>query len=100
MIEEALDTVGRVSEGDFWNDAAQHGHWAETPFVVGDTGRLTTGIVDLVFEGAEGLKIVDYKTDLTLTADLYEAQLEAYRLALRSVGCDVAEASVVGVRSE
>jgi len=43
---------------------------------------------------------VDYKTDVTLGDKSYEAQLEAYRAAMRKVGCNVVDASIIGVRSQ
>ena len=56
-------------------------------------------MIDLLFQSDEGWQVVDYKTDVTLDDESYEAQLEAYRAALRKVGCDVVDATVVSVRS-
>ena len=60
---------------------------------------MTNGVIDLLFEGAEGWQVIDDKTDLAL-ANQYDVQLNAYRAALRSVGCQVSDASVVSVRAE
>jgi hypothetical protein len=42
---------------------------------------------------------VDYKTDLVLARE-YETQLNAYRVALRKLGCTVEDASIVSVRTQ
>jgi hypothetical protein len=52
-----------------------------------------------LFASPAGWQIIDYKTDMTLSADVYQRQLEAYRSALRKLGCTVSDASVVSVRS-
>ena len=98
VIEEALDTVERAAAADFWSAAQSHVRSMEAPFTVGDADRLTNGVIDLLFDSDEGWRIVDYKTDQSLEQDRYAAQLEAYRRALRQVGCRVAGAALVNVR--
>jgi ATP-dependent exoDNAse (exonuclease V) beta subunit len=61
---------------------------------------LTSGVVDLMFDGETGWSIVDYKTDVSLDKTVYEKQLAAYTAALRMAGCRVADASVVSARPE
>ena len=101
VIDEALDTVERAARADFWQLAQSHEHSVETPFfVLEPANRLTNGVIDLLFQSDEGWQVVDYKTDVALDGQAYEAQLEAYRAALRKVGCDVVDASVVSVRSK
>ena len=101
VIDEALDTVERAARADFWQLAQRHEHSVETPFVVLEpANRLTNGVVDLLFQSDAGWQIVDYKTDVTLDDRSYEGQLEAYRAALRKVGCHVVDAAVVSVRSQ
>jgi ATP-dependent helicase/nuclease subunit A len=101
VIDEALDTVERVARADFWQRAQQHERSVETPFVVSEpSNRLTTGVIDLLFQADEGWQVVDYKTDVTLDDKSYEGQLAAYRTALRKVGCNVVDAAVVSVRSK
>jgi ATP-dependent helicase/nuclease subunit A len=100
VIDEALDTVERVAFATFWSVAQSHIHSVETPFVTTDGGHLTNGVIDLVFDSEAGWQVVDYKTDWSLEEARYTAQLEAYRAALRKVGCAVAGASVVKVRTE
>jgi ATP-dependent helicase/nuclease subunit A len=99
VIDEALDTVERAARADFWSVAQSHVHAVETPFLVTDGNRLTNGVIDLLFDSDAGWQVVDYKTDRTLEEGRYAAQLEAYRAALRKVGCSVAGASVVNVRT-
>ena len=65
-----------------------------------DARRLTNGVMDLLFESDAGWQVVDYKTDRSIEEGRYAAQLEAYKAALRKVGCAVAGASVVNVRTE
>ena len=65
-----------------------------------DARRLTNGVMDLLFESDAGWQVVDYKTDSPIEEGRYAAQLEAYKAALRKVGCVVAGASVVNVRTE
>jgi ATP-dependent exoDNAse (exonuclease V) beta subunit len=100
VIDEALNTVERAAQADFWSIAKDRAHSVETPFTVADSRRLTNGVIDLLFESDAGWQVVDYKTDRTLLDGQYEAQLEAYRRALQQVGCQVVSASVVNVRSE
>jgi ATP-dependent exoDNAse (exonuclease V) beta subunit len=80
--------------------AQNHVHAVEAPFAVADSRRLTNGVIDLLFESEVGWQVVDYKTDQALEEGLYTAQLEAYRSALRRLGCRVAGATVVNVRTE
>jgi ATP-dependent exoDNAse (exonuclease V) beta subunit len=99
VIAEALDTVERTASAGFWQAAKAEQSSVETPFVVSESGRLTNGVIDLLFRSPDGWQIIDYKTDLALASQKYEAQLDAYRDALRRVGCDVIDAAVVSVRS-
>jgi ATP-dependent helicase/nuclease subunit A len=101
VIDEALETVERVARADFWQLAQKHERSVETPFsVLEPADRLTNGVIDLLFQSEEGWQVVDYKTDVTLNDQSYEGQLEAYRAAMRKVGCSVVGATVVGVRSQ
>jgi ATP-dependent exoDNAse (exonuclease V) beta subunit len=100
MIEEALDTVARVANAEFWRLAQDGARSVETPFAVLEAGhRLANGVVDLLFQSEAGWHIVDYKTDLALDATSYQAQLDAYRNALRKFDCKVVEAEIVSVRA-
>jgi ATP-dependent helicase/nuclease subunit A len=99
VIDNALDTVERAEDADFWQVAQNHTRSVESPFFVSESGRVTNGVIDLMFERDEGWQLVDYKTDLALADQVYKAQLDAYRAALRKVGCNVVDASVVSLRS-
>jgi len=101
VIDDALDTVERAARADFWQLAQSHERSVETPFfVLEPANRLTNGVIDLLFQSDAGWQVVDYKTDVTLDGQTYEAQLDAYRAALRKVGCNVVDAAVVSVRSQ
>jgi ATP-dependent exoDNAse (exonuclease V) beta subunit len=100
VVDQALDAVERLSVAPFWTAARQQAHCVETPFAVaGPGGQLTNGVIDLLFENAAGWNIVDYKTDQLLDRGKYDLQLAAYRNALAALGCQVADASLVNVRT-
>jgi ATP-dependent helicase/nuclease subunit A len=101
VIDDALDTVERAARADFWQLAQSHEHSVETPFFVMESdNRLTNGVIDLLFQSDKGWQVVDYKTDVAIDGQAHAQQLESYRIALRKVGCDVVDASVVSVRSK
>ena len=100
VLDQALATVERVAVAPFWAEAHNHVHHVETPFLVSEARQLTNGVIDLVFNSTSGWRILDYKTDLTLDSAVYDAQLNSYRSALGKVGCEVAGASVLSVRSQ
>jgi len=98
-IDEALDTVERAARADFWQLARTHEHSVETPFFVREPGnRLTNGVIDLLFQSDAGWQVVDYKTDISLSDKAYEAQLDAYRTAMRKLHLNVVDASLINVR--
>ena len=84
----------------FWQAASDREHSVETPFLVAESGRLTNGVIDLLFKDSDGWQIIDYKTDLEMSDTAYQQQIDAYRHALRKIGCDVVDAAVVSVRSQ
>ena len=100
VIDEALDTVERAARADFWSVAQSHARFCGDAIHGHGCGRLTNGVIDLLFESDAGWQVVDYKTDRSIEEGRYAAQLEAYKAALRKVGCAVAGASVVNVRTE
>jgi len=98
-IDQAIDTVLRVARAEFWEMAKAGEHSEETPFMVmHDSSTVTNGIVDLLFKSDDGWRIRDYKTDLSLEAQAYEGQLQAYRAALEKMQCQVIDAALVHVR--
>jgi ATP-dependent helicase/nuclease subunit A len=99
VIGEAVETVRIVTDEGFWRAAQLGEHLTEAPFVVAeDHATLRSGVVDLVFKADGAWAIRDYKTDFTLKPDAYRQQLDAYTSALRRLGIDVGEASIVQVR--
>ncbi len=89
VIPEALDTVERVMDAEFWQDAQSAEERAvEVPFAVrvADAGvpvKLVHGVIDLAFKTAAGWTLIDYKTD-QLVGDVdqlvarYTPQIRAY----------------------
>jgi ATP-dependent helicase/nuclease subunit A len=100
VIDRAVETVQHVSTQSFWSVARSGLHSEEMPFTTCDGVGLTNGVIDLVFESSDGWHIIDYKTDRSLAAERYAAQLNAYRAALTSANCPVAGAEILSVRSE
>jgi ATP-dependent helicase/nuclease subunit A len=98
-IDDAIGTVERAASADFWQLAQSHERSVESPFFVSESGRLTNGVIDLLFQSDAGWQVVDYKTDVTLVGEAYEPQLDAYGAALRKLGCNVVDASVVSMRT-
>ena len=73
--------------------AASARHWRELPLTMRVAGGTLEAVVDLCFEGPEGLVIVDYKTDslsslteLSELAEHYRPQVGGYALALEALG--------------
>ncbi len=100
VIDEAIETVQRVAKAEFWAEAQAGAHAEEAPFAVTDGQALTSGVIDLLFESEAGWQVRDYKTDLALEAAAYAKQLGTYRVALRAVGCEPADAVLVHVRQD
>jgi ATP-dependent exoDNAse (exonuclease V) beta subunit len=88
VLDEAVETVQRVAQADFWQAAKAGEHSEEVPFAVADAETLTNGVIDLLFKSGDAWRIRDYKTDLALTKDVYERQLLSYREA-QAVGITV-----------
>jgi ATP-dependent exoDNAse (exonuclease V) beta subunit len=109
VIDEAIDTVRAVAEGQFWQEArmALDRH-EEAPFGIrmmeGD-GKATVlnGIVDLIYRTANGWSLVDYKTDTDGSAvDLharYRGQIDAYEKAWSRFVDGAISSTLVGTRA-
>jgi ATP-dependent exoDNAse (exonuclease V) beta subunit len=93
---ETVDEVTPIIEKGLKSDviiraSAASKVWRELPFCIAHDGGTIEGKIDLVFEEADGLVIVDYKTNLFDEGDTsalrerYRAQAEAYGLALSAV---------------
>jgi ATP-dependent helicase/nuclease subunit A len=99
VIDLAIDTVESAAKADLWSEAQRHPRSEEAPFAVAEAARLTTGVMDLLYETEAGWQVIDYKTDRTLADERYASQLDAYRNALGKLGCVVGSTTVVNVRS-
>ena len=74
------DLARAALETDVAREAAASEHWREL-FVAAPFGeRLVEGYVDLVYRGADGLVVVDWKTDSVVGDDGVEAKMARYRL--------------------
>ncbi len=68
-VDELISTIQSVTTSDIWARArASKRCYGELPFettIPGDDGKpqLIRGVIDLIFEEADGWVIVDYKTD-------------------------------------
>ena len=69
------------------------------PFAVLDPARkLTSGVIDLLFQSEPGWQIVDYKTDVDLDAGVYASSWKLPGGA-QAGGMRRCQASVVSVRA-
>ena len=68
-----------VESGIVKRAVASGRYWREVPVAVGTGGGSLHGFIDLLFEEADGLVVVDYKTDSVSTEGASEA-VQRYRL--------------------
>ena len=61
-------------------EAAAAPHWREIYSCTPHEGRLLEGYIDLLYRGADGLVVVDYKTAATSDPDVLDQRVEGYRL--------------------
>ena len=66
--------------------------WREAPVATPVKGGFLHGFIDLLFEEADGLVVVDYKTD-SVREDPVEDAVEKYRLQGGAYACAVARAT-------
>ena len=109
-VDAKADEVERLARAALASAAVQEAvaggrHWREV-FVAAPVGDVTVeGFVDLLYETAEGLVVVDYKTDTVRSDDEVDAAVERYRLQAaayalvlqRTVGTRVARCTFVFV---
>jgi ATP-dependent exoDNAse (exonuclease V) beta subunit len=99
-LDQAVETVLRVASAPFWGEAQRGDHGTEAPFAIIRTPQsLITGVIDLIFGSEQGWHVRDYKTDVSLNPDSYQAQLDAYASALRAMGLKVADVGLIQVRA-
>lgn len=109
-VAELIETVQAVINSDIWKRSqAATRLFSELPFDLPETrdGQLTIvrGVIDLIFEEADGWVIVDYKSDgidiedVDSLCEYYRPQLEQYAHYWESLtGFGVKEAGVVVTR--
>jgi ATP-dependent exoDNAse (exonuclease V) beta subunit len=71
-------------------EAAAAPHWREIYSCTPHEGRLLEGYIDLLYRGADGLVVVDYKTAATSDPDVLDQRVEGYRLQGASYALTVA----------
>jgi ATP-dependent exoDNAse (exonuclease V) beta subunit len=88
---EIRELVESVIAAPVMRIAATAKHWREVPVAAPIDGVLVEGFIDLLFQGDDGLVVVDYKTDyaptdadLDAALDRYTPQAAAYALALET----------------
>ncbi len=87
-VDELLTTVRSVTQSDIWKRAQKANRcFSELPFETlshTDDGKpvITRGVIDLLFEEADGWVVVDYKTDDITEADI-ESAVNYYRPQLK-----------------
>jgi ATP-dependent helicase/nuclease subunit A len=77
---EIRELVESVLASPAVQSAAAAKHWREVPVGAPIDGVLVEGFIDLLYEGADGLVVVDYKTDLLPTESALDAALARYTL--------------------
>ena len=83
-VDELLTTIRSVMRSDIWERARKSRCcFSELPFETlthSDDGKpiITRGVIDLLFEEADGWVVVDYKTDDITDADV-ESAVHYYR---------------------
>jgi ATP-dependent exoDNAse (exonuclease V) beta subunit len=71
-------------------EAAINPHWREVYACTPIDGRLLEGYIDLLYQGPDGLVVVDYKTAATADAAELDSRVEGYRLQGASYALAVA----------
>jgi ATP-dependent helicase/nuclease subunit A len=104
--EKAVSTVRAVMQSAIWEKAGRaKTALREVPYTRLKKQKprgpvLESGVMDLVFEEADGWVIVDYKTGAK-DPEKYRPQLEAYKEAWEEMGCgDVKETGIYWVDHE
>ena len=74
-------------------EAASSPHWREIYSCTPHEGRLLEGYIDLLYRGADGLVVVDYKTAATSDPEVLDQRVEGYRLQGASYALTVASST-------
>jgi ATP-dependent helicase/nuclease subunit A len=105
--ESIIEALARAAlESDTVRNAAQSRYWREVYVGIPYGDGILEGYIDLLYEGDDGLVIVDYKTDswrsdadLDAKVERYRVQLQAYAYAVRvAARCDVVQATLLFLR--
>jgi ATP-dependent exoDNAse (exonuclease V) beta subunit len=89
MVEEAVEMIRTALASDLMKHIAQADrYFKEVPFTFEDEGAIVEGLIDVLFEEAGKIGIVDFKTDrvpkskVADKAEQYRPQVETYRRAV------------------
>ncbi len=89
MVEKAIEMVRKALASDLMKRiVAADRYYKEVPFTFKDGEAIVEGVIDVLFDEAGKIGIVDFKTDkvpqrnLAGKAEEYRSQMEAYRLAV------------------
>jgi ATP-dependent helicase/nuclease subunit A len=93
FVDDVASLVLAATSAPIVRAAAASGSlYRELPLTLSTPGGFVEGVVDLCFEGPDGLVIVDYKTDVVVDetdarqrADRYRLQAGAYAWAVGSI---------------
>jgi ATP-dependent helicase/nuclease subunit A len=100
LLEAGKDLAGRFLSSPLGIQAGQAArHWSEYPFRslwedpgenappgAGESGGIViSGVIDLLFEWEDGLRVVDFKTDGEERPEAHLAQMAIYRRAAREL---------------
>lgn len=105
--EAVIEALAQAAlDSDVVKAAATRRRWREVYVGVPWEAGVLEGYIDLLYESAKGLVVVDYKTDawrseseLDAKVDLYSVQLQVYANAVRTAVCrDVTEAVLLFLR--
>ncbi len=111
VIDQAVATVQSMSKKEFWAEAkASPECHEEVPFAIKVAGggagvpKVLNGTIDSVYRTGDGWKIVDYKTDVDVSAAMLQArygeQLAAYVAAWRRFTDGDVTSTLVDARAE
>lgn len=101
VLDLAVDTVLQVARAGFWAEARAAEHSVEVPFAFAETrDTVMNGVIDLMFQQAGEVCVIDYKTDVDAAARAasYALQLKTYERALEGVGAHPAMSAIQPVR--
>lgn len=93
LADEVARRVRAALAAPIVQEAARRPHWKEVPIVATLDGRVVEGFIDLLVDAADGLVVIDYKTDTVRSPADVEAKTAHYAPQLRAYARAVASAT-------